>query len=115
MNIPAVPIVISEFYEQETEKARNEGLPGLRTEWIRGPVWAKTREQLRRDVINGNSPISGKPVMQEIVDKFTKPLTAEEKKKRETSFAIRVRRPLPILRKSCRSCLWINAGQISCP
>jgi hypothetical protein len=80
MNIPAVPIVISEFYEQETEKARNEGLPGLRTEWIRGPVWAKTREQLRRDVINGNSPITGKPVMQEIVDKFTKPLTAEEKR-----------------------------------
>ena len=55
-------------------------MPGLRTEWIRGPVWAKTREQLRRDVINGNSPITGKPVMQEIVDKFTKPLTAEEKK-----------------------------------
>jgi len=80
MNIPAVPIVISEFYQQETEKARNEGLPGLRIEWIRGPVWAKTREQLRKDVINGNSPITGKPVMQEIVEKFTKPLTAEEKK-----------------------------------
>jgi hypothetical protein len=80
MNIPAVPIVISEFYQQETEKARNEGLPGLRIEWIRGPVWAKTREQLRRDVINGNSPITGKPVMQEIVEHFTKPLTAEEKK-----------------------------------
>jgi hypothetical protein len=72
--------VISEFYQQETEKARNEGLPGLRTQWIRGPVWAKTREELRRDVINGNNPITGKPVMQEIVDKFTKPLTADEKK-----------------------------------
>lgn len=80
MNKPAVPIVISEFYQQETEKARNEGLPGLRTQWIRGPVWAKTREELRRDVINGNNPITGKPVMQEIVEKFTKPLTAEEKK-----------------------------------
>jgi hypothetical protein len=80
MNIPAVPIVISEFYKQETEKARNEGLPGLRIEWIRGPVWAKTREQLRRDVINGVSPITHKPVMQEIVDHFTKPLTSEEKK-----------------------------------
>ncbi len=80
MNIPSVPIVLSEFYQQETEKARNEGLPGLRTQWIRGPVWAKTREELRRDVINGNNPLTGKPVMQEIVEKFTKPLTAEEKK-----------------------------------
>ncbi len=80
MNLPAVPLVLSEFYEQETEKARNDGLPGLRTQWVRGPVWGKTREQLRRDVINGNNPITGKPVMQEIVDKFTKPLTADEKK-----------------------------------
>jgi hypothetical protein len=77
---PAVPIVLSEFYQQETEKATNEGLPGLRTQWIKGPVWAKTREELRRDVVNGNNPKSGKPVMQEIVEKFTKPLTAEEKK-----------------------------------
>ena len=80
MGKPAVPVVLSEFYKQETEKALNEGLPGLRTQWIRGPVWAKTREELRRDVINGNNPITGKPVMQEIVDKFTKPLTAEEKR-----------------------------------
>jgi hypothetical protein len=80
MNLPAIPLVLSEFYQQETEKARNEGLPGLRTQWVRGPVWGKTREQLRRDVINGNNPISGKPVMQEIVDKFTKPLISEEKK-----------------------------------
>jgi hypothetical protein len=55
-------------------------MPGLRTQWIQGPVWAKTREQLRRDVINGNNPITKKPVMQEIVDKFIKPLTAEEKR-----------------------------------
>jgi len=80
MNIPAVPIVLSEFYKQEKEKALNEGLPGLRTQWIRGPVWAKTRDQLRRDVINGNNPISGRPVMQESVEKFTTPLTPEEMK-----------------------------------
>jgi len=80
MKIPSIPIVLSEFYQQEKEKALNEGLPGLRTQWIRGPVWAKTREELRRDVINGNNPISGKPVMREIVEKFTAPLTAEEQK-----------------------------------
>jgi hypothetical protein len=35
---------------------------------------------LRRDVINGISPISKKNVMQEIVEHLTKPLIAEEKK-----------------------------------
>jgi len=80
MGIPSIPVVLSEFYEQETEKALNEGLPGLRTQWIRGPVWAKTRPELKRDVINGRNPITGQPVMQEIVEKFTKPLTAEEQR-----------------------------------
>jgi hypothetical protein len=55
-------------------------MPGLRIQWVLGPVWAKTREQLRNDVINGVNPISGRPVMQEIVEKLTKPLTAEEKR-----------------------------------
>ena len=80
MGIPSVAIVLSEFYEQETDKALQEGMPGIRTQWIQGPVWAKTREQLRKDVINGNNPISGRNVMKEIVEKLTKPLTAEEKR-----------------------------------
>ena len=80
MGIPSIPIVLSEFYEQETEKALNEGLPGIRTQWIRGPVWAKTRPELKRDVINGRNPLTNQPVMQEIVEKFTKPLTSEEKR-----------------------------------
>jgi len=80
MGIPSTALVLSEFYEQETEKALHVGMPGIRTQWVRGPVWAKTREQLRKDVIEGNNPISGRPVMQEIVEKFTKPLTAEEKR-----------------------------------
>jgi hypothetical protein len=73
-------MVLSEFYEQETEKAYKEGMPGLRIEWIRGPVWGKTSEELRRDVVNGTSPISGKNVMREIVDYLTRPLTDEEKR-----------------------------------
>jgi len=80
MGIPSIPIVLSEFYEQEMEKALTEGLPGIRTQWIRGPVWAKTRPELKRDVINGRNPLSGQPVMQEIVEKFTKPLTTEEQR-----------------------------------
>lgn len=80
MGIPSIPVVLSEFYQQETEAARLKGMPGLRIQWVRGPVWAKTREQLRKEVINGKSPISGKNVMEEIVEHITKPLTAEEQK-----------------------------------
>jgi hypothetical protein len=80
MGIPSVAIVLAEFHDQETEKALQCGMPGIRTQWIQGPVWAKTRDQLKRDVINGNNPLSGNNVMKEIVEKFTKPLTTEEQK-----------------------------------
>jgi len=80
MGIPATAIVLAEFYEQEKEKALHEGMPEVRTQWIQGPVWAKTREEMRRDVMEGNNPLTGRPVMQEIVEKLTKPLTAEEKR-----------------------------------
>jgi len=80
MGIPSIAITLSEFREQVEEKALNEGLPGIRTQYIRGPVWAKTRPELKRDVINGRNPLSGQPVMQEIVEKFTRSLTAEEQR-----------------------------------
>jgi len=80
MGIPATAIVLAEFFEQEKQKALQEGMPGVRTQWIQGPVWAKTREQLRSDVIGGKNPLSGRPVMEEIIENLTKPLTAEEKK-----------------------------------
>ncbi|MDR1727366.1 MAG: hypothetical protein LBT74_05485 [Acidobacteriota bacterium] len=55
-------------------------MPGLRIQYFRGPVWGKTHDQLRKMIIQGNNPITGKPVMPEIIEKLTKPLTAEEKK-----------------------------------
>ncbi len=80
MGIPATAIVLAEFFEQEKQKALQEGMPEIRTQWIQGPVWAKTREQLRRDVIEGNNPLTGRPVMEEIIENLTKPLTKEEQK-----------------------------------
>ena len=55
-------------------------MPGLRIQYFRGPVWAKTNEQLQKQIVEGNNPITGRPVMKELVEKLTKPLTAEEKK-----------------------------------
>jgi hypothetical protein len=55
-------------------------MPGLRIQYFRGPVWGKTNEQIRKQIVEGNNPITGRPVVQELVEKLTKPLTAEEKK-----------------------------------
>jgi len=74
-----VPLLLADFAEQEAEVALNYGMPGMRIQYFRGPVWAKTREQLKKQIVEGNNPITGKPVMQEIVEKLTKSLTAEEK------------------------------------
>jgi len=75
-----VALVLHDFAEQEVEVAFNSGMPGIRIQYFRGPVWAKTHEQLKKQIVEGNNPITGRPVMQELVEKFTKPLTAEEKK-----------------------------------
>jgi len=77
---PAVPVLLSEFEEQETNVALLAGMPKVRIHYIRGPIWAKTNEQIRKQVIEGKSPVTGKPTMTEMVEMLTKPLTAEEKK-----------------------------------
>jgi len=55
-------------------------MPGLRIQYFLGPVWGKTNEQIKKQIVEGNNPISGKPVMKELVEKLTKPLTSEETK-----------------------------------
>jgi hypothetical protein len=54
-------------------------MPGLRVTYLISPVWGKTPDQIRKDIV-GKSPVSGKMVMQEIIENLTRPLTAEEKK-----------------------------------
>lgn len=80
MKKPAVAVIMHDFEKQEKEVSSNLGMPGLRIQYFRGPIWGKTNEQIRMQVIEGNNPITGKPVMRELVEKLTKPLTAEEKK-----------------------------------
>jgi hypothetical protein len=75
-----VSLVLHDFAEQEVEVAYNSGMPGIRIQYFHGPVWAKTKEQLKTQIVEGNNPITGRPVMKELVEKLTVPLTAEEKK-----------------------------------
>ena len=80
LGVPTVPLITSEFYEQvKTHHTIQKGMPGLRVTYLISPVWGKKAEQIRKDIVS-KSPISGKVVMQEIVENLIKPLTAEEKK-----------------------------------
>ncbi len=80
MKKPAVALVMHDFEKQEKEVSANLGMPGLRIQYFQGPVWAKTNEQIRKQIVEGNNPLNGKPVMRELVELLTKPLTAGEKK-----------------------------------
>ena len=71
--------LLSEFKEQAEQVALTQGMPGIRTQYIRGPVWGKTRDQIRKQIIEGNNPVSGRPMMQETIAKLTSALTAAER------------------------------------
>jgi hypothetical protein len=77
---PTVPIIVSYFKDQVEENAMKKGMPNLRTTFVKGPVWGKTVAQLQGAIINGKDPVSGKPVMKQIVDSLIRPLSAEDKK-----------------------------------
>ena len=80
LGVPTVPLIISEFYDQvKNHHTIQKGMPGLRVTYLIPPVWGKTAEQIRKDIV-GKSPVSGKMIMEEIVENLVKPLTAEEKK-----------------------------------
>jgi hypothetical protein len=80
LGVPTVPLIISAFYEQvKTHHTIQKGMPNLRVTYLISPVWGKKAEQIRKDIAS-ESPVSGKMVMEEIVENLTKPLTAEEKK-----------------------------------
>ena len=76
---PSISFLLPEFEEQSIQVALTYGMPGIRIQYIRGPVWGKTREQIRKQIIEGNNPLTGKPMMQEAIAKLTTPLTAAER------------------------------------
>ena len=57
-------------------------MPHLRFTFVKSPVWGKTADQLRHDVVEGTDPITGKPVMQEVVSELTTPVSEEDKTSR---------------------------------
>ena len=79
MGIPTAPIVTRVFHDLVTAVAYKAGMPCERFTFVPHPVAGKNAAQLREYVL-GNDPITNRPVMDEVVEALTKPLTADEKK-----------------------------------
>ena len=79
MGVPTTPMVTRAFKELAVLNVAKRGMPKLRITFTPHPVAAKTPEQLRA-YIEGDDPVSGKPMMKEIVDALTVPLSDDEKK-----------------------------------
>jgi len=77
--IPTAPIFTERFPDLANATALNGGMPFLRSIYVHHPVSNATPEETRKYMAE-NDPISKKPIIQEIIDALTKPLTADESK-----------------------------------
>ena len=70
--VPTVAIHTNAFEKAVQSVTRMHGMPEARYTFVPQPVMGKTAEQLRA-YVDGKSPISGRPVMQEVIEGLTRP------------------------------------------
>ena len=79
MGIPTAPMVTIAFKDLALTNAAKRGMPHERICFTPHPVWGKTDDQMYA-YLEGNDPVSGKPLMKEVIGALTDPLTADESK-----------------------------------
>jgi hypothetical protein len=79
LGIPTAPVVTRMFEDLARTTAYKKGMPRQRITFVPHPVQHKPAS-VHREYIEGKDPITGRQVMDEIIEALTKPLTEEEKK-----------------------------------
>jgi hypothetical protein len=79
MGIPTAPMVTIAFKDLALSNAAQRGMPHERICFTPHPVWGKTDAEMYA-YLDGNDPVSGKPLMKEVIGALTNPLTEDEKK-----------------------------------
>ncbi len=77
--VPTVAIHTQVFKAVTQSVVRVNGAPRMRQVYVPHPVMGKTAEQMRAD-IEGNDPVTGRPVMREVIEGLTEVLTPEDLK-----------------------------------
>lgn len=79
MGVPTAPVVTFAFEDVVKGFALNKGMPNQRFVFTPHPV-ANIPAPRCREYLSGNDPVTGKPIIQEIVAALTGPLAEEDKK-----------------------------------
>ena len=76
---PAIPVLSPYLVESARDAACELGWLHPRFVSLSEPDALRSDKAVQR-IVNGKDPVSGKPLMQAVVDALTEPLTADEKK-----------------------------------
>ena len=79
MGLPSAPMVTIAFKDLAKTNAAKRGMPNERIVFTPHPVWGKSPEEMYA-YLEGNDPVTGKPVMKEVIAALTAPLTADDQK-----------------------------------
>src|SRR5262244_2425392 len=77
--VPTVAVHTDKFDRVVRSVASVNGMPGLRQVFVPQPIMGKTPRELRA-YIDGRDPITGRPVMQEVIEGLTRPFSDAELK-----------------------------------
>ncbi len=79
MGVPTVPIITQRFQELVTTISYKKGIPNMRITYTPHPITDRPADLCRKYVAE-NDPLTGKPMLEEIYEGLTKPLSAEDSK-----------------------------------
>src|SRR5262245_3008677 len=74
--VPTVAMHTDIFERATRSVVRVNGMPKMRQVYVPQPIMGKTPRELRA-YVDGNDPITGRPVMQEVIEGLTQPLDRE--------------------------------------
>ena len=80
--VPTVAVHTDKFDRVVRSVAAVNGMPGLRQVFVPQPIMGKTAVELRA-YVDGVDPISGRPVMQEVIEGLTRPFDDADRGPRE--------------------------------
>lgn len=78
--VPTVSVHTDKFERVVRSVARVNGMPRVRYAFVPQPVMGKSARELRA-YVDGNDPMTGRPVMQEVIEGLTRPFDQEDLKK----------------------------------